>query len=238
MHLEDLNHQGDNLQMLASDLLETALDYGYAGIFVDYPDARDVKTLRDEREQGLRPYWVLYRANEIIGYRTVVEAGVEVLTQLRVLQSVTVEGESEFEEIETQQVRLYSRDDSGVTCAIFRPADPAKPDGDWIEHEAAIPLSLPYIPCTLLSCTNKKRSQKKPPMLEVAYLNLKHYQLSSDLDHALHLTMHPKLALFGYDSDHDLLGTSDEALIFTDVAARAEWLVCNVASLSFGKRAH
>lgn len=232
-HIDDLNLQGDNLQMLASDLLETALDYGTAAIFVDYPDATGVQTLREEKERGLRPYWVLYRGNEIIGYRTVQEGGAEVLTQLRVLQTICEE-DGEFGEIETQQVRVYQRDESGVTCTLYRPEDPEKPDSDWMLHDGPLPLSLPYIPCALLSCVNKKRAKKRPPMLEVAYLNLKHYQLSSDLDHALHLTMHPKLALFGYDEGNDILGTSDEALIFTKTDARAEWLVCQVGSLEFG----
>jgi Domain of unknown function (DUF4055) len=234
IHLDDLNRQGDNLQMIATDLLETALDYGYAGIFVDYPDTKNITTLRDEKENGIRPYWVLYRANEIIGYRTVMEGGAEILTQLRVLQTVCEE-DGEFGDIETQQVRVYIRDEkNSVTCTLYRPIEADKPDGDWAVHEGPMPISLPVIPCTLLSCINKKRVKKRPPMLEVAYLNLKHYQLSSDLDHALHLTMHPKLALFGYEESTDVLGTSDEALVFTKTDARAEWLVCRVDSLSFG----
>lgn len=234
LQLDDLNLQGDNLQLLAHDLLETAIDYGYAGIYVDYPDAKNIKTKRDETEAGVRPYWVLYRADEIIGYRTQMDAGAEILTQLRVLQTIS-EDDGEFEELETQQVRVYSRDENNkVTCRLFRPADPEKPDGDWALHDGPMEISLPYIPCTLLHTSQKKRASKTPPMLEVAYLNLKHYQLSSDVDHALHLTMHPKLALFGYDDSSDILGTSDEALVFTNTDARAEWLVCRVDSLSFG----
>ena len=232
-HIEDLNLQGDNLQILATELLETAIDYGTAAVFVDYPEASDVRTLRDEKERGLRPYWVTYRGDEIIGYRTVREGGAEILTQLRVLQTICDE-DGEFGEIETQQVRVYSLDESGVSCTLYRPTDTEKPDGEWAIHEGPLPISLPYIPCTILSCVNKKRRSKRPPMLEIAYLNLKHYQLSSDLDHAIHLTMHPKLALFGYDDDHDILGTSDEALIFTNTDARADWLVCDVKSLAFG----
>lgn len=232
--LDDLNLQGDNLQLFAHDLLETAIDYGYAGIYVDYPDTSNVKTKRDETEAGVRPYWVLYRADEIIGYRTVMESGAEILTQLRILQTICEE-DGEFEEIETQQVRVYSRDeDNQVTCRLFRPSDPTKPDGDWALYDGPMDISLPYIPCTLLHTSHRKRASKTPPMLEVAYLNLKHYQLSSDVDHALHLTMHPKLALFGYDDSSDILGTSDEALVFTNTAARAEWLVCRVDSLEFG----
>jgi hypothetical protein len=233
LQLDDLNMQGDNLQCFASDLLETALDYGHAGIFVDFPDTSNLTTRLDETEAGVRPYWVLYRADEIIGYRTTMEGSMEILTQLRVKQTICEE-DGEFGELEIPQVRVYSRDESGVTCRLFRPADPEKPDGDWALHDGPMDISLPYIPCTLLHTSRKKRAAKQPPMLEIAYLNIKHYQISSDLDHALRLTMHPKLALFGYQDDQDILGTSDEALVFTNTEARADWLVCRVDSLQFG----
>lgn len=221
-HLEDLTLQGDNLQVFAKDLFESAVDYGYAGVLIDYPNTEgSIETRADELAAGVRPYWVLYKAPEILGLRYLQVGSQRVLTQVRLKQVVTEEI-GEFGEAEIEQVLVYDLIDGVVRWRVFREVqDKGKPV--WTEYSVGV-LSLPEIPFVLCYCDKKGRLDQPPPMLEVAYLNVRHFQLSADLDHALHIASMPRLFIFGADPEEiGALESIDEAVCIPRAEARVEW---------------
>ena len=86
--LMDIDLQGRNLDVFLSDQMETALGYGLSGILVEFPTRpEDVRTLADERQAGLRPYWVHIKPTQILGWRAQRVGGEWRLMQLRFMRS-------------------------------------------------------------------------------------------------------------------------------------------------------
>ena len=230
-HLDNINLQGDNLQTFAKDVFESAIDYNYAGILVEYPDTSAVETEADELALGVRPYWVLYQATDILRVKWQQVGSQRVLTQVRLKQTVA-EDSGEFAEEEIEQVIVYdlvaigSEGEEPITRVrwrIFRESEDRDKKKVWVLHDSGL-LSLSEIPFVLCYTDKKCRLELQPPMLEVAYLNLKHYQLSADLDHALHVSSVPRMFIFGASPEEiGELDSIDEAVCIPNADARVEW---------------
>jgi len=220
-HLDNINLLGDDLNSFAREVFEAAIDFGYTGIFVNYPKVEegDVRTRADEVERGYRPYWVHYTAPEIIGWRYSTIGNRRVFTQLRIREN-SIEPSGEFGEAEVERIKVYDLFEGRCRYRLFQEID-----GNWMQAGEDGFLSLPYIPFTFIYTDKKREAVTRPPMLEVAYLNINHFQLSSDLNHSLHITAHPKLVLYGYNTDQgDVVVGADEALVFDNPDGRAEWI--------------
>ncbi|MEP0874061.1 DUF4055 domain-containing protein [Trichocoleus desertorum AS-A10] len=225
-HLDNINLLGDDLNTFAHEVFEAAIDHGYTGIFVDYPRSDGIQLLSEQIAAGLRPYWVHYTAPEIIGWRYEIQGNLRRFTQLRIREVVTEE-DGEFSDRQVERIKVYDLLEGRCRWRIF-----TKVKEEFEQTDEGF-LSLPYIPFVFIYTNKKKEVVVQPPMLEIAHLNIKHYQLSSDLDHSLHLAAQPKLVLYGYDpGEGDVVVGADEALVFENKEGRAEWLVCSVESFN------
>ena len=54
--------------------------------------------------------------------------------------------------------------------------------------------------------------ESRSPLYDIAELNLKHYQIQSDLDNILHISSVPLLAIFGYPNADEITTGASEAL--------------------------
>lgn len=224
--LEDVNLVGDNLQVFARDLFESAVNYSYAGVLVEYPEASEIQTRADELAMGLRPYWVLYEAKDILGFQWEQVGATRKLTQVRLRQRVE-EDADEFSTKLIEQVLVFDQKNGLVTWRIFRES---KTRTEWELHKSGM-ISLDEIPFAICYTDKKCRLELQPPMLEIAYLNLKHYQLCADLDHALHIASVPRLFIFGATPDEiGDLDSIDEAVCISRAEARLEWSSAKIDS--------
>lgn len=186
---EDIDLQGQNLHSFAAGIAHSALSYGFGGILVDYPQADGVRTVADEKSAGVRPYWVELKGTSILGWRSERLNGANLLTQLRFLETVT-EADGEFGETIIEQVRvLYPgkwqvwREDKN--------ADIASPDR-WKLHVDGV-TSLQKIPFVPVYGTRSGFMSGAPPLLELAFMNVQHWQSKSDQDTILHVARVPIL---------------------------------------------
>jgi hypothetical protein len=227
-HLDNINLLGDDLNVFAHEVFEAAIDHGYTGILVDYPRSDGIQLLSEQIAAGLRPYWIHYTAPEIIGVRYQIQGNLRRFTQVRI-REFAIEEDGEFGEKTTERIKVYDMFEGSCRWRLFAKV------GDKEEFEQIDQgfLSQPFIPFVLIYTNKKKEVVVQPPMLEIAHLNIKHFQLSSDLDHSLHLAAQPKLVLYGYDpGEGDVVVGADEALVFENTEGKAEWLVCSVESFN------
>jgi hypothetical protein len=188
---DDIDLQGRNLHAFAASICEEALSHGIAGILVDYPTAKGIRTKADESAAGLRPYFVQIHAGNLLGWRTKRINGAETFTQLRLLEQV-IEDDGAFGEKTVEQVRvLYPG-----KWQTWRESEKVDADGKkvWILHdEGKTTLKvIPFVP-VYGKRTNFMRSE--PPLLELAYMNVEHWQSKSDQQTILHVARVP--ILFG-----------------------------------------
>lgn len=188
---DDVDLQGNSLHTFAAMMMDEALGFGLAGILVDYPRVSGARTLADERAIGARPYMVAIRHNQILGWKAQRSNGATVLTQLRLAESKEVD-DGEFGVKQVPRVRVLTPG----AWAVYMPG--AKQEDDWVlEEEGATTLqAIPFAPVY-----GRKRGfmDGVSPLLDLAYLNVKHWQSQSDQDTILHVARVPILALIGGD---------------------------------------
>jgi len=191
--MQDADREGRNLHAFAADCMQVALGFGLGGILVEYPVVkRDAgarpMTQAEEAAQKLRPYLVLVKPERILGWRTQRVNGQTVLVQLRLMEEVE-EPDGEWGVKCVDQVRVLTPG----AWETWR-----KPEGkDWqdaVLHDSGS-TSLGYIPFVPFYGEREGFMEARPPLLEVAFLNVAHWQSASDQQNILHVARVP--ILFG-----------------------------------------
>ncbi len=220
---QDIDRQGTSLHVFASEMFEEVMNFGVGGILIDYPkaDPQSTRTVADVQAAGLRPYWVRYKHDQILGWQTETVNGAVRLKQLR-LSETYEEPDGPYGTKDCQQVRVLYPGGWQVWRA-------AGDKGAWeIFDEGVTTLNaIPFVP---LYGIRKGFMQGKPPLLDLAYLNVKHWQSQSDQDTILHVARVPILAMkcvegkdgqdvdlkIGASSAVDLGSNKDATLFFVE----------------------
>lgn len=187
---EDVDLQGRNLHTFAADIMESALGYGLAGILVDFPrPAKEVRTLADERAAGLRPYAVQIKPWQILGWRAAYVGGQWMLLQLRLMECVE-EPDGAYGVSKIEQIRVLSPG----AWETHRQNEKK----EWVLHDSGA-TTLKYIPFVAVYGQRAGFMVAEPPLIEVAQLNVAHWQSASDQQTILHAARVPILAVIGVD---------------------------------------
>ena len=200
----DVDGCGSDLDEFARRLVICSLTYGHANVLIDFPAPTEIRSLAEERALGRRPYWVEVDPYDVYGWRLDREAAYGTLTQVRIHEQAIVPdgkfGEKVYDQIRVIYPGRYE---------IYRQRNEQKPLG----HGFAEPLnnstdyelidsgtySLNQIPLVTTYSNKVDTLVSRPPLLDVAYLNLAHFQRQADLIHSLHIASQPMLVLEGWD---------------------------------------
>ena len=185
----------DNIDGLGSDINEYArralissLTYGHSAVLVDYPSAMGARNLAEERAQGRRPYFIHVDAPQIWGWRQASTMPGSPLTQVRI-HEYTTRPLNDFGEEQIEQMRvIYPGRYDLYTLGE-----------DVVEFTESGGYSLDQIPLVPIYSNRRGMLRSLPPLLDIANLNLTHYQRQADLIHALHIAAMPTLVLEGWD---------------------------------------
>jgi len=202
--LFDVDMQGNDLNSWTYEAARKMIRYGHIGILVDAP------------ANGGRPYWNYYTPREILGFRVEAIEGKSTLTQLRLQESIVIPSEdSEYGEEQVEQIRVLRPGE----YEIHRRGK----DGDFqIVEEGA--TTIQEIPFAVAYSNRYNILESRPPLEDIAELNLKAYQVQSDLDNQLHISAVPMLAFFGFPSSAEEVSAGPgEALAFP-AEGRAEYI--------------
>ena len=211
--LFDVDMQGNDLNVWTYETARKLVRYGHIGCLVDAPS------------NGGRPYWCTYTPRQILGYRTEQQDGAQRLIQLRLQETVLeVDPDSKYGEKQIDQIRvltpgeyqIHQRQDNGEYKVV----------DEGTTSLAEIPFSVAY--------SNRVGFlESRPPLEDIAELNLKSYQVQSDLDNQLHISAVPMLALFGFPSSAEEVSAGPgEALAFP-ADGRAEYIEPQGRSFDF-----
>lgn len=194
---DDVDMQGNNLHTFAASMMDEVLGFGLAGVLVDHPKVEGARTLADERAIGARPYMVAIKHSQILGWKAERVNGATVLTQLRLAETKEVQ-DGDFGTKHEPRVRVLTPG----AWAVYMPG--AKAEDEWvIEDQGTTTLNaIPFAPLY-----GKKRGFMNgvSPLLDLAHLNVKHWQSQSDQDTILHVARVPILAMIGADDDSKLI---------------------------------
>jgi hypothetical protein len=189
--------------------------YGHVGVLVDFPtqDDSEIQNITDVSQ--LRPYWCTYVPRDILGWRSEIVNGAQQLTQLRLMEQVTI-ADGEYGEKLVEQVRVLKPG----SYALFRQDDTR----GTFEQVAEGTTSLDYIPFSVAYSNRVGLLESRPPLEDIAELNLKTYQIQSDLDNMLHISAVPMLAFFGFPSSAEEVSAGPGEAIAFPAEGRAEYI--------------
>lgn len=187
--LENIDLEGRNLHAFAADLCSEALGYGLCGILVDCPPAQGARTVADEKRAGVRPYFVHVRHDAILGWRAEKRGGSMVLTQLRLMETVEEpEPDSQFAVKSVAQARVLEPG----KWTTYRKVKDSSGVESWQKHLEGT-TSIDVIPFVPVYGIRKDFMIGTPPMIELAHMNVEHWQSKSDQQTILHVARVPIL---------------------------------------------
>lgn len=228
----DIDREGVNLHTFAAEMMAEALAYGICGILVEAPKpietANPVVTRQDEINSGIRPYFVRVRHDQILGWRLSRQNGKAVLTQLRIKETASV-ADGAYGEAVVDRVRvltpggweLFERRKTGTQAV-------------WVSIENGI-SGLPGIPFVPLYGSRLAYMMGVSPLLDLAYMNTKHWQSQSDQDTILHVARVPILFAKGFEDSDDIKIGSSTAVKTTSSVADLAWVEHTGQAIGAGK---
>jgi len=202
--LFDVDLQGNDLNVWTYETARKCIRYGHVGVLVDAPKAG---------ENG-RPYYVTFTPREILGWRSEIKDGKQQLTQLRLMEEITVP-DGLYGEKQVQQVRV-------LTPGAFEIHQKDK-KGDFVLVDEGR-TSLSEIPFAVAYANRVGVLESRPPLADIAELNLKAYQVQSDLDNQLHISAVPMLAIYGFPQSAEEISAGPGEAMALPETARAEYI--------------
>ena len=206
---KDVDGCGSDLDEYARRLVTCALTYGHSHVLVDFPAPSDARSLAEERALNRRPYWIEVDPTNVYGWRLDRETNYGNLTQVRIGEKAVVAdgefGEKVYDQvrvIESGRYRVFRQEQKKQEMegpfpypASFDQSD-ATAEYDLVESGD---FSLGQIPLVTIYADKKDTMTSRPPLLDIAHLNLAHFQRQADLIHSLHIASQPMLVLEGWD---------------------------------------
>lgn len=146
------------------------------------------------------------------------------IDQIRVYRLIFAEDQSQSEQtgadgektvVRNMQVvcELYRKTSEKDQFAIFQTITPTR-----------FNRPLPEIPFVFHGPRDSKPEIERPPLEDIAQVNLSHYRSSADLEHGRHFTGLPTAWVAGFPKDTKLAIGSSTAWVSTDPTAKAEFL--------------
>lgn len=206
---ENIDGLGNNLHVFSKEVFKSAMDKGLTWILVDYTKMPPNATLDDERKMGARPYWVNIPVERLLAVYSKFLNGVEIIFHARIEENTTeLDG---YEEVVVNRVRVFNRepiiDEQGKVTG-FHPAkwqlfeedvkeDPTtkRKNVTWnVVDEGDVTIGfIPLVP-VILGKREGTSWRVKPPLKDLAYMQVKLFQMENNLDCIKELTAFPMLA--------------------------------------------
>lgn len=228
----DIDREGVNLHTFAAEMMAEALAYGLSGILVEAPKpirgATGTPTRAEQVQAGIRPYFVRVRHGQVLGWRVERRDGQALLTQLRIKETAKV-NDGPYGEKDVERVRVLT---PGGWEVFEQRQNNSK--ADWVSIEKGL-SGLDVIPFVPLYGSRLAFMIGVSPLLDLAYMNVKHWQSQSDQDTILHAARVPILFAKGFEDGDDIKVGASTAIKTTSADADLKWVEHTGKAIDAGK---
>lgn len=192
---KNIDKQGRDFNTFADNWFAEALRYGMSLSLIDAP-AVQARTIEEQKKLDLKPYVIQINPKRLLGWLADADG---VLLQVRIIFDEKVRAADGFSEEVVQTIRVYEPQQVRVFVKNKKTGkyeeDPARTRANAMGE---VPLVVAYTNRTGLL-------QAKPPLLELAHLNVKHWQQQSSMDSLLEVASVPILAMSGVDEADEIV---------------------------------
>ena len=229
---EDIDMQGRDLSVFASEVFKDAFVPGVSYIMVEAPRRNADTTRAQAAAQGLRPYLVHLRVEDVRGFKPGLFGNVLALAQLRIRETVSEDDpEGEFSQVEVEQVRVLDRLPDGVRVRLYRQNSK--------KHWAVVDEYMTEAPEITVIPFYAQRTgffTGEPVLEDLTDVNIAHWQSQSDQRNILHFARVPILFASGRGDDEPLTISAGTAVTSRDPAATLQWVEHSGKAIDSGRQ--
>jgi uncharacterized protein DUF4055 len=248
--LDDVDLLGNDMTSFLAGAFGDMLSYGHCHLLAAYPNMGDKASLADARAIAARPYGVRLDPRNVISWRKSVISGRELLDEVRFREAVaapTSDWDSDTTETHVRVFRpgeweewapLSNRPTLAVnnTVPSMEHAPVYSTGAEWHMIESG-KISLIEIPLTTIYANRVDFMVSRPPFLDLAWLNLAHWQSYSDYRHILHVAMVPILFGSGMKpSEATIKAGMSSAILAEDPSANLRFAEHSGKAISAGRQ--
>jgi hypothetical protein len=183
--LDDVDGNKKSLETFCKEVLKNLIKYGIAYIFVSHSRLEDVEngkelTIAEEKSLGARIYLINISPADLIGWQTEKIGDKLELAQIRVKETAT-EANGDYGDIAINYINVYGKD----AYEIHQQDDDKQDKYNKIEEGSS---TLGSIPLVSIYANRTGFMTADPPLEDLAWLNLAHWQSYADQRNILHFT--------------------------------------------------
>lgn len=254
--MDDTDGLGNNITVFARQVFQSALQNGLTNIQIGYPDAREtlqaiqdargVVTLADAEMLALRPFLIHRPAPSVIGWRGMDVGGRMEIERVRIRETYEAPPTEEWDDdTAAVQVRVLG---PGY-WQIWRAVDPKTKSGrakiggkrtDWAMVDGGITDPLTRVPMVSIYFDDAHGFMvAKPPLEQLAQINLCHWQSSSDQRTILKIARVPLLFGRGFTPEEVQGGLTiavSQATFTSNPTAELGWVEHGGTAIEAGQR--
>lgn len=232
---ENISLDDDTLEALAKNIANECLSVGRCGVLVDLPSVEKADYSKLEAERlNLRAYATLYKAENIINWKTTKINGSNVTSLVVLAETYAEPTQDEFVDKIKTRYRVLDLHEGYYRQRVFSETKAGNFEVVSEIYPSANGQKLEYLPFTFFNVNDLKTSVEKPPLLDLAKINISHFRSEVDLEHGTHFTALPTPYVTGYqgESSEKLKIGSTAVWVINDPSAKVGFLEFSGAGLS------
>ena len=192
---DDIDAEGSGINVFARLWFRTAVERGFAFVLVDHSrtatDTVGMRTLQDDVADDVRPFWRLIDPIDVLHIRVARIGSAVRVTEARIREFETVS--DGWQDVHVERIRVL-RPGSFELYEKRQSKRGSRPQ--WTVVDSG-PMGLDYVPLVSFYTDRAGVAEGKPPLEDLAHLNVEHFQSSSDQRAILTVARFPILAVSG-----------------------------------------
>lgn len=223
--LPSITLSGESIQEVIKITTKNVNSFGYYGILVDMPPVAEGQVATDAK-----PYFAMYDCTSILNFKAVQVGDENKLVMLALYEIVHKDNpENELEQIAVEQVRLLQIEDGYLVVRIYQKNADDKGNDSWSQTEDDLfpkirGTRIDFIPFVFFGAVSNDPVPTNPPLMDLANLNIKHWQVSVDYYHGLHYCAMPTPWAAGFPQSSNLYVGALKAWVSEDPSASCGFL--------------
>lgn len=223
--LDNIDLEGQDFANFAKSILHAGLAKGLCHMLIDFPRQQPGMTLADQRAQNVRPYLVVYRPEQVVGWLSDKVNGYERLTRVRLAsERYGPDPKDPDKRVCIEQELVITRSDNGCPWALYeRQKDSTGNAAAWTLAGSGV-ITQPEIPFVTFYARRVGFMKGEPPLLDLAHLNVQHWQSSSDQENIVHVARVPILFGAGFQESEEIVVGSSSMIRSTSTEAKLSYV--------------
>lgn len=200
---ENADGGGLTLDQTANRCVRHCIAYGRAGVLVDYPVTNGAVTVKDVESGEVRPTIIIYNPWDIINWRVEMRGAKKLITFLVLREVIDEEGDDGFQLSTYEQFRVLSLDENSGdhVVELYSTTKTGFTRTDTYTPTDAKGQPLKEIPFKFVGSENNDVLPNKPPLYDLASLNIAHYRNSADYEESCFIVGQPTPVFTGLSEE-------------------------------------